>query len=234
MRAEATTARRRRARRAAVPGALIRVAVLLATAGCAPPTVDGFAPSYDPTALTGGLVYRWRLGRTISLYVDPAALPGDVDLALLAQVAAGRWAASLGYRELRTRVTSSPIDADILIRDPDAPLVADTAGCGGPRWSDAAGSTVFCPAGDSARTLALPGPNPGRIKVIVTVDRDAVPAPAAFEAILLHELGHAFGIGGHSDDILDVMAPVPAALAPTPRDVRTLRYIVHQPPDISL
>jgi predicted Zn-dependent protease len=57
-------------------------------------------------------------------------------------------------------------------------------------------------------------------------------APLAIQATALHELGHAFGLWGHSDQAGDAMAVKPG---PTPildlseRDQRTLRWLQQQP-----
>ena len=52
------------------------------------------------------------------------------------------------------------------------------------------------------------------------------------EATALHELGHAFGLWGHSDDPLDALAVHQGAkpvLTPTDRDKRTLDWVRRQP-----
>lgn len=54
----------------------------------------------------------------------------------------------------------------------------------------------------------------------------------AIEATALHELGHAFGLWGHSDDPADVMAAVPGAEPVrllTQRDRATLEWLYRQP-----
>lgn len=56
--------------------------------------------------------------------------------------------------------------------------------------------------------------------------------PEAIEATALHELGHAFGLWGHSDDPADAMAAVPGprpVLVLSPRDRATLRWLYRQP-----
>ncbi len=54
----------------------------------------------------------------------------------------------------------------------------------------------------------------------------------ALQATALHELGHAFGLWGHSDDPADALAPVQGAspvLAPSAGDRRTLDWLREQP-----
>ena len=56
--------------------------------------------------------------------------------------------------------------------------------------------------------------------------------PEAIQATSLHELGHAFGLWGHSDQSADVMAVSPTArpvLELSPRDRATLRWLLRQP-----
>ena len=57
-------------------------------------------------------------------------------------------------------------------------------------------------------------------------------AQTAIQATALHELGHAFGLWGHSDQAGDAMAVHPSAtpiLELSPRDQRTLRWLQQQP-----
>jgi predicted Zn-dependent protease len=52
------------------------------------------------------------------------------------------------------------------------------------------------------------------------------------QATALHELGHAFGLWGHSNDPLDALAPVQGAspvLVPSSGDQRTLEWLRDQP-----
>jgi predicted Zn-dependent protease len=56
--------------------------------------------------------------------------------------------------------------------------------------------------------------------------------PEAIEATALHELGHAFGLWGHSDNPADAMAAVPGAKPVrqlSPRDRATVLWLQQQP-----
>ena len=66
-----------------------------------------------------------------------------------------------------------------------------------------------------------------RVEVLLTPGR----APAALQATALHELGHAFGLWGHSDQPDDAMAAVPGpvpVLQLSPRDRATLQWLMRQ------
>lgn len=67
-----------------------------------------------------------------------------------------------------------------------------------------------------------------RVEVLISPEQRR----AAIEATALHELGHAFGLWGHSPDPADVMAAVPGAepvLRLSPRDLATLRWLYSKP-----
>jgi predicted Zn-dependent protease len=56
--------------------------------------------------------------------------------------------------------------------------------------------------------------------------------PAALQATALHELGHAFGLWGHSDAPADAMAAVPGAapvLQLSARDRASVLWLMQQP-----
>jgi predicted Zn-dependent protease len=71
-----------------------------------------------------------------------------------------------------------------------------------------------------------------RLEPMVTVLVGADQRPAAMAATLLHELGHAFGLWGHSPHPDDVMAAVPGprpSLQLSLRDRSTLDWLLQQP-----
>jgi hypothetical protein len=66
----------------------------------------------------------------------------------------------------------------------------------------------------------------------VTVSISPGQRPQAIEATALHELGHAFGLWGHSDDPTDALAAVPGATpirSLSARDRATLQWLQRQP-----
>ena len=67
-----------------------------------------------------------------------------------------------------------------------------------------------------------------RVEVLISPGQ----GPRAMQATALHELGHAFGLWGHSDQAGDVMAPQPGAqplLQLSGRDRATLEWLQRQP-----
>lgn len=200
---------------------------------CDAPTVAGEAPAYDPTTLTAGRVYHWPLGRTIAVHVH-ASDAGDA-AALRAQVVAAgaAWTSALKYAELRVRLVERPEEADVVVGLGAAAHPVALDACGG--LGIAAGFTLLCPAtGDSARTLPLRSGAPSRVKIAVVVDPAATPTVALRAAVVAHELGHVLGVGGHSDDAEDLMYVDPRVPAPSARDERTLRYVLHRPSALRL
>lgn len=73
---------------------------------------------------------------------------------------------------------------------------------------------------------------PWQIEPMVSVAISPGQAQQAIQATALHELGHAFGLWGHSDQSGDVMAVAPGAkplLQLSPRDLATLNWLYQQP-----
>lgn len=208
---------------------LLLPAMLAALAsGCTDASAPRLAdPAYDPTQLSGGIVYRWPTGTTIAVYVDPTAVPAGVDLAGATSAGMSAWKSALGGSEFAFRTAASPADADVIVHVSAAPRLVGLAGCAEPP-TFAGGVTFFCPARDSALTLPLAGANPGRVKLDIAVNPAATSAVNTLRALVTHELGHAVGIGGHSPDASDVMYGAPAVHTPSRRDIATLQWLVRQ------
>jgi hypothetical protein len=214
--------------RGVASSAIASTAVLLA---CTTPTIDGLAPAYDPTTLTGGAIYHFAPGRALGVYAVPTT--GFHDLELAVRVATQRWTPALGYREVTFRSVGDIREADIVVVDRAAPLPVDTTGCGA-TWTEAAGRTVFCPSGDTARTMPLVPGGAGRTRVLIIIDVAARLDAEELLTVAVHEIGHAIGIGGHSQRASDVMYAFPIVSAPSRADARTLRYVLHRRPDLRL
>ena len=216
------------AERRRIRPALAAIVVPLA-AGCDAPTVPGEAPAYDPTALTGGRIYRWPLGATVRVHV--AESPGASALAPHVRRAADAWLAALDYRELAVALVASAADADVVVgHAADHPLSLDACGA----FSIGAAFTLLCPDADSARTLPRRDGGPSRARIAVAIDESQLPDAGRLGAVVVHELGHALGVGGHSGDPADAMHADPRVATPSARDARTLRYVVHRPIAIRL
>jgi predicted Zn-dependent protease len=208
--------------------AVLAVGAALVGAAChdasAPPVAE---PAYDPTSLSGGIVYRWPTGTTIAVYVDPTAVPAGVDLAGATAAGMSAWKSALGGSAFAFRTAATAADADIIVHVNAAPRLVGLAGCAAPP-TFAGGVTFFCPARDSALTLPLVGSNAGRVKLDISVNPAATNAVNTLRALVTHELGHAVGIGGHSPDAGDVMHGAPSVHTPSSRDIATLQWLVRQ------
>ncbi len=212
-----------------VTGRALGALLLALAAGCDAPTVPGEAPAYDPTALTGGRVYRWPLGATVRVHV--AESPGRSALAPHLRRAADAWLATLAYRELDVRLVSRAAEADVVVgHAADHPVALDACG----PFSIGAAFTLLCPDADSARTLPLRDGTASRVKIAVAIDEAQLESADRLAAVVAHELGHVLGVGGHSGDVGDVMHADPRVGSPSARDARTLRYVVHRPAAIRL
>ena len=210
------------------------LALALAAAGCDMPTVPGEAPAYEPTTLTGGRVYHWPLGATIAIHVHAGALAEEEALRADVLAGAAAWRSTLRYDELRVRLVERPEEADVVVGVAGGDYPVALEACGGAGLGIAAGFTLLCPAADSARTLPLRSGVAGRVKIAVIIDAGATETPAVRAAVVAHELGHAFGVGGHSTRADDLMYVEPRVATPSGRDGQTLRYVLHRPAALRL
>jgi predicted Zn-dependent protease len=211
-------------------------AASLVLAACDSPTAFGERPAYDPTSITGGLVYRWPTGRTIAVYVDPTNAPSADSLRAAVVAGTRAWSDAIHFREFSWRFVTDPSDADVIVHVATAPRLVGNSECA--YDTGGGGYTFFCPseglAVDSALTLPLLSGRPGRVKIDLRVDPGRVNGQAGLVSLVTHELGHVVGIGAHSNDVRDVMFGAPRVTVPSRFDAQTLRYVLHQPADIRL
>ena len=208
-------------------------AMALVLTACDAPTVPRELPGYEPRGDYGfGLqLMHWPLGRTIRIYVDPAAEGG----VLTEHVRAGAeaWKDVVYYREFDIALVSSPANADVIVHTQPADFLVDFADCLPPSGG-AGGVTYGCPDVEGERLMTLPllDGGGGSVKLDVMIDLADAATPAALRALVTHELGHVFGIGTHSGSSSDVMFAGPTVTVPSERDASTLRYLLHQPANL--
>jgi predicted Zn-dependent protease len=166
------------------------------------------------------------------VYVDDRTPVTAPPLGPAVDAGARKWESQLFYREVSLRRTESVADADVVVHyDVTPPLVDSPAGCDRP-FIQAAAATFFCPTDDFAGLETLPltgGATPGHVKMEVIVVASRIADQAQLDRVVAHEIGHVFGIGGHSGDPADLMYPAPEVDAPSAADGRSLRYALHQP-----
>ncbi len=219
-------------------------------AACSVGVLSGFAcdtPSatrpdeaFNPTTLTGGVLYRWTSGTTIRVWVvNPSSAGFPIDLGLATRQAMHRWNQVAAFGEFTLKSATRIDEANIIVFDGVAPLPVSEGSCVfNPRGST--GYVYFCPgsavagAVPRAELLWLTQGGPGVTTVIIRLDRGRASSQSAYNAIVAHEFGHALGIGAHSDVPSDVMFGLPTTEIPSERDRATLRWLLGQRPALVL
>ncbi len=221
---------RRQTARRVVARLLVGTAAL--TAGCDNPTVVRPDFAYNPTELTGGLLYRWSTGAKVRVFVEPMAA-GSIDLRVAVQRAALAWNAVPQAREVSLEVVANRDAADVIVYDRSTPQPVVTGSCPF-NPSGAAGYTYFCPVNGRAEKLRPVSSTVLTAAMVIRVDMTTTATQPALDALVAHEMGHAVGIGGHSPQTTDVMYTRPTVSTPTDRDRATLRNLLGRAADITL
>ncbi len=206
---------------------------------CDAPTAARPTFAYDPTTLSRGLLYRWPSGSKIAIWVDLAASPegsGPLSLALAVREGIATWNRVPLFAEYTLVHAESVADANVIVFDRATSLPIAPGDCTFD-GQNSAGYTYFCPVGSSpfsAQRFTLASGAASQATVIIRVDRGRVTDQRAYSNLIVHELGHALGIGAHSDQATDVMFGAPRVGTLSKRDIQTLRYVLGQRADITL
>lgn len=168
------------------------------------------------------LIFRWpKEAMPVRVWVEPTG-----DLPAIVGDALDRWQAALLYGEFRATLVSRAASADIIIQQ-GAPATIDPVdgvelpSCGG-------GTPVTVASADTSIAL------PFDIRVRGRLGATQFDVTECLYRVVLHELGHAFGLFLHSGDPNDVMYRAPAANALSPGDVATFARLYHTSPTVRL
>jgi hypothetical protein len=192
--------------------------------------------AYDPTALTGGTVYRWASGTTVRVFTQPDASGSSVDIGLAVRLAMSNWNAVPQFAEVSLVAATDIHHADVVVYDRAVTAPVERGACS-PAPTGASGFTSFCPdAAIPSRAAHLPILLGGEtsVTVVIILDKSRVNGQSAYNAVVAHEFGHALGIGAHSDNAADLMFGTPTVDAPSARDKATLRYVLGTKPALTL
>jgi hypothetical protein len=222
--------------------AVIAMLALLALAACDAPGVGPVSAAYDPTQATGGVRYRWAFGREIAVYADTTGAPAGYDLRSAVAQAAGDWNAATAYGDFTLRRVDDARAADVIFHFSGTPRLVVVGSCA--PSGGGSGVTVLCNEPPVAPVLPFVEGGTGHVKVDVAVDPlraseaqlqvAGLTRAEHFLSLVVHEMGHVVGIGGHSSSDADVMNSLPHVTAPSAGDVRTLRAVLRRPADVRL
>lgn len=192
---------------------------------CSPEVGPGAACAYE-FRHPDGFVFHWPRDRMpVRIWVEQPARLGEFVVQGIEL-----WRSALLYEELQAVIEADSSTADVFVRE-GPPRIADPAGpaCGGASEAQFTLSDTVV-NGDTLAPLQLLGPIQSFVSARQGADQSEV--VPCFRIIVAHELGHAFGILAHSDDVADLMAPSPTTRFLTERDRTTFEVLYHTPPSI--
>lgn len=213
----------------------------LTTIACDGPTLPPRASSsvYDFRLLGDTLhVFHWPNGKEVRVFIVQ-----NVDSSLNAQLAtafergAAQWNARALFDEYHLTRVASITDADAVLRySTDLPPV-NTTECT-PTFSNAV--TTYCIDDPDAAQLHLAtfeflgmDEVTSHVKMLVTVLTTSASINGRLDRLVAHELGHVLGIGQHSPEPTDLMAPgIPPRADLSARDAATVQVLYHTAADI--
>lgn len=199
---------------------------------CDTPTTAPSGFAYDPTGLTGGQLYRWDTGRRVNVYVVPGSA-GSAQITAAVDAAMPRWNAVPRGETVTLQRTTVAAQANIVVYDNVSPLPVLTPDDCPFSTLSALGYTYFCAR--AGRAVPLPfATGGGTATVVIRLDLSRTTATSPLDAVVMHELGHAIGIGGHSQSDTDVMFALPRTTTVSGRDTQTLRYLLAQAANVLL
>ncbi|MEB3270803.1 MAG: peptidase [Synechococcus sp.] len=178
-------------------------------------------PAPDYRAQLASTALGWPRLRYWCIWVEPSDTTGGPDRWQQLWSDAVERALAHWRQLLPLQRVSDPGSAQVWIHRRRPPLLP--AADGRPRASHGRATLSLLQVVRNGQPRAEP-----RVEVLISPGQ----RPAAMQATALHELGHAFGLWGHSDDPLDAMAAVPGAepvLQLSRRDRATLLWLYAQP-----
>ena len=194
------------------PRLMLLFCAVIATAWCSASASDDYFSRI--TMASDGRITRFS-HEPISVHIEDPPVPEELQDAYVGNVrhALDQWARCSEER-LRFELSDSE-NADIRISWTDEPLVGE-----GDPLGEA--SLVRFDSGDFHVEMAIL--LQGRPSLKASVHRE-------LKVVLLHELGHAIGLWGHSQDPNDIMHRGSIAIYPTRRDKNTLLKLLSTPTD---
>jgi hypothetical protein len=229
--------------RAGRPVAALALVAASIAAACESPTVPGRgeegAYNFALEGTVPPLVVRWPVGYTVRVFVAAGQDPANA-ATLQEAVAHGvrAWNQAALYGEYRVAVTTRAMDADVILGWSDAELPVEPPDDCRPGGGGRAVTTFCLDPADPSRLRPFPVRTPegleiGRPRMIILVRVFEAGDPLAVRRLVAHELGHALGIGRHSQNEGDLMwSGILGLDAPSAADRATIRILYQTRPDI--